>query len=239
MKKNVWNAEDLVVYDDDNYTIINKPAHLSTLEDRNDSANVLKLFRAIDDNYQVCHRLDKETSGALLLAKNEEAFKVAALQFQERKVEKVYHALVKGRFMNEVIQVDVPLRTSGSGRVLCDKRSGKEAVTLLRPKHFFKDYTLVEAKPITGRTHQIRVHLAYLNFPICGDELYGGEPIFLSSIKKGFKSKPNQEERPLFNRVGLHSRSIKLTNVNKNIISCNCDYPKDMDIILEKLSKFN
>ncbi|SMD33008.1 23S rRNA pseudouridine955/2504/2580 synthase [Reichenbachiella faecimaris] len=239
MKKNVWKAEDMVVYDDDDYTIINKPPHLSTLEDRNDSANVLSLFRALDNNYQVCHRLDKETSGALLLAKNDQAYKVAALQFQEREVEKVYHALVKGRFMNEVIQVDVPLRTSGSGRVICDKRSGKEAVTLLRPKQFFKDYTLVEAKPVTGRTHQIRVHLAYLNFPICGDDLYGGEPIFLSSIKKGFKSKREHEERPLFSRVGLHAHSIKLTNVNKNIISHSCNYPKDMKVIIEKLNKFN
>ena len=239
MKKNVWNAEGMIVYDDENYTIINKPPHLSTLEDRNDSANVLSLFRALNKNYQVCHRLDKETSGALLLAKNDEAYKVAALQFQERTVEKVYHALVKGRFTNEVIQVDVPLRTSGSGKVLCDRRAGKEAVTLFRAKQFFKDYTLVEAKPVTGRTHQIRVHLAYLNFPICGDVLYGGEPIFLSSIKRGFKPKKNAEEKPLFGRVGLHSYGIKLTDVNKNFISKKCIYPKDMSVIVEKLDKFN
>lgn len=239
MKKNVWDAGSMIVYDDDDYTIINKPPHLSTLEDRNDNANVLSLFRALNENYQVCHRLDKETSGALLLAKNEEAYKIAAMQFQEREVEKVYHALVKGRFMNEVIQVDVPLRTSGSGRVLCDKRAGKEAVTLFRPKQFFRDYTLVEAKPVTGRTHQIRVHLAYLNFPICGDVLYGGEPIFLSSIKRGFKHKQNAEEKPLFGRVGLHSYSLKLTNVNKNLILKTCDFPKDMNVIMEKLTKFN
>jgi len=239
MKKNAWNAKDMIVYDDDDYTIINKPTRLSTLEDRNDSSNVLSLFRDLNSEYQVCHRLDKETSGALLLAKNDEAYKVAALQFQERQVEKVYHALVKGKFMNEVIQVDVPLRTSGSGRVICDKRAGKEAVTIFRPKHFFKDYTLVEAKPITGRTHQIRVHLAYLNFPICGDKLYGGKPIFLSSFKKNFKTKLFAEERPLFSRTALHSYSVKLTSVNKNIISCNCDYPKDIGMIMEKLNKFN
>lgn len=239
MKKNVWNAEDMIVLDDENYTIINKPPHLSTLEDRNDQSNVLNLFRTIDSNYQICHRLDKETSGALLLSKNDEAYRHAAVQFQEREVEKIYHALVKGRFLNESLQVDVPLRTSGSGKVIFDKRKGKEAITLIRPKQFFRNYTLVEAKPITGRTHQIRAHLAYLDFPICGDNMYGGEPIFLSSLKKDFKKKDHEEERALFNRVGLHSHSIELTNVNKNIISKMCDYPKDMKIIMKKLNKFN
>ena len=239
MKKNVWNADEMVVYEDENYAIINKPPYLSTLEDRNDQSNVLSLFRAIDSNYQVCHRLDKETSGALLLAKNEEAYRQAALQFQEREVEKIYHALVKGRFLNESIQVDVPLRTSGSGKVVFDKRRGKEATTLIRPKQFFRDYTLVEAKPLTGRTHQIRAHLSYLDFPICGDTMYGGEAIFLSSLKKDFKKKQYEKERPLFSRVGLHSYSIKLTNVNKNIILKICDYPKDMQIIIKKLNKFN
>ncbi|MEO9806624.1 MAG: pseudouridine synthase [Reichenbachiella sp.] len=239
MKKNAWNAREMIVYDDDNYTIINKPASLSTLEDRNDSTNVLSLFRELNASYKVCHRLDKETSGALILSKNDEAFRSAAMQFQERTVEKVYHALVKGRFMNEVIKVDVPLRTSGSGKAVNDRRNGKEATTLFRPKQFFKDYTLVEAKPLTGRMHQIRAHLAYLEFPIAGDVLYGGVPIYLSAVKKDFKWKKDVDERPLFNRVGLHAQAIKLTNVNKNFISISCDYPKDMSLILKKLNKFN
>lgn len=229
------NPSDLIQFENQDYIVINKPTSISTLEDRNDDTNILSLFRDVSSEIRVCHRLDKETSGALLLAKNEAAYREAAMMFESRAVDKVYHALVKGKFVDDTIQVDMPLRVAGSGRVKVDQRKGKEATTLFRSKEYISGYTLVEAKPISGRRHQIRVHLAYLNFPICGDSFYGGEPVFLSSIKKNYKLAEGKTEKPLFDRVALHAYSLKLASLG---IDVSCDYPKDIDMILNKIKKF-
>ncbi|PIB37523.1 hypothetical protein BFP72_11060 [Reichenbachiella sp. 5M10] len=237
MSKNI-NPLDLICFEDDRFLVINKPALISTLEDRADARNILSMFREIYPGVSVCHRLDKETSGALLMAKDEEAYRAAALQFEAREVDKVYHALVKGQFADETLQVDMPLRIAGSGRVKIDSKRGKEATTLFRPKAYMGNYTLVEAKPVSGRRHQIRAHLAYLGFPICGDEYYGGEPVFLSAIKKNYKISEGREERPLFDRVALHAYQIALSPLEGHTIQVACDYPKDLDMILKKIEKF-
>ncbi|MGL1888738.1 MAG: RNA pseudouridine synthase [Reichenbachiella sp.] len=231
------NPQDLVVFENDDYLVINKPSGISTLEDRSNPTNILTLFRGSNPDICVCHRLDKETSGALLLAKNDEAYREAAMKFEAREVDKVYHALVKGGFSDETIQVDMPLRIAGSGRVKADERKGKEATTIFRTKQYFKGYSLVEAKPLSGRRHQIRVHLNYLSFPICGDEFYGGEPIFLSHIKKNYKLAEGRTENPLFDRVALHAYSIELEVLGNNI-KVECPYPKDIQMILSKIEKF-
>ena len=238
MKKKPLDAQSMIVYEDEDYLVINKPAFLSTLADRSSPNDVLSLFRERDPNIQVCHRLDKETSGALLLSKNDEAFRHATMQFQNREVEKVYHALVEGHFPENAIQVDVALRVTGSGRAKPDKRLGKEAITLFRLKETVGKFSIVEAKPITGRTHQIRAHLAYIEYPICGDEFYGGQPIFLSELKKAYKPKEGQEERSLLTRVALHAHSISFLGMKKNNISILCDYPKNISDVITKIEKF-
>ncbi len=236
--KNKIDFKELIVFEDENYLVINKPAFVSTLEDRNDPYNILSIYKEQFETVFVCHRLDKETTGALLLAKNEEAFRHAAMQFESREVEKVYHALVYGHFSEEVIQVDVPLRVGGSGSVKIDRRRGKEATTIFRLGKTISRYSLVEAKPISGRRHQIRVHLSYLEYPICGDTQYGGKPIFLSEFKKNYRPSNDHEERPLFDRVALHARSLKFSGLDDKEISVTCDYPKDLQMILARLEKF-
>ncbi|MFY0625873.1 MAG: RNA pseudouridine synthase [Reichenbachiella sp.] len=236
--KNKIHYQDLIVFENDNYLVINKPAFVSTLEDRNDDFNILSIFRAHYETIFVCHRLDKETTGALLLAKSEDAFRHAAMQFESREVDKVYHALVYGHFEEDTLEVDVPLKVGGSGTVRIDKRKGKEATTIFRLGKTISNYSLVEAKPISGRRHQIRVHLAYLNFPICGDTQYGGKPIFLSDFKKKYRPSKEKEERPLFNRVALHARSLKFLDLDRKVVEITCDYPKDIQMIMNKLEKF-
>lgn len=233
------DIKSLVVFEDDDYVAINKPAFVSTLEDRNDPYNILSLYKDAFGEGYVCHRLDKETSGTLLIAKTEDAYRHAALQFESREVEKVYHAVVAGKFMDDVIKVDLPLKIGGSGKVRVDKRAGKEAETLFRTYREFGHYTIVEAKPITGRRHQIRVHLSYIEFPIVGDAQYGGEPIYLSHFKKKYKPSRDHEERPLFDRVALHAYSLEFKNMkgeNVNIVS---EYPKDIQMIIGKFEKYD
>lgn len=237
MKKRI-DPKDLIVYEDDHYLVINKPAFVSTLEDRNDDFNILSIYKEYLETVFVCHRLDKETTGALLLAKSEEAFRHAAMQFESREVEKIYHALVYGHFSEDVIQVDIPLKVGGSGNVRIDRRKGKEATTVFRLGRKVSRYSIVEAKPISGRRHQIRVHLNYLEQPICGDTQYGGKPIFLSEFKKNYRPAKEKEERPLFDRVALHARSLKFTGLDGQPVEVVCDYSKDLQMILKKLEKF-
>lgn len=236
--KKLEDPQAWIQYEDDDYLVINKPAFIATLDDRNDPENVLSTFREMYLEMYVCHRLDKETSGALLLAKNADAYRHASLQFENREVEKVYHALVNGQFMDDVIKVDMPLKVTGSGKVRVDSRQGKEAETLFRTKETYGRYTLLEAKPISGRRHQIRVHLAYINFPICGDAQYGGDPIYLSDFKKYYRPSNDRNERPLFDRVALHAHSINFATSSGKQTKVICEYPKDIDMILKKIKKF-
>jgi len=147
------------------------------------------LLKPPDSPIRPVHRIDKETSGVVLFAKTEEAFRALSLQFQERTLTKIYHALVVGRPGWVEQDCDAPLLVDGDRRHrTIVHREGKPSHTYLKVLETFRDFALVEAQPKTGRTHQIRAHLSYLGHPIVGDALYrGGEGLFLSAFKRGYK----------------------------------------------------
>lgn len=228
--------DNLILFENEDYLVINKPPYLSSLDDRHEAQNILDLAKAHTPDSQLCHRLDKETSGCLVIAKNPAAYRHLAMQFESRKVNKVYHAVVEGikEFSDELVDRNLLANNKGIAKV---SKDGKPAQTIFNTLKTYYAHTLVECKPITGRLHQIRVHLAYLKSPICGDTLYGGNPLYLSSIKRRFNLKKETEELPIMQRVSLHAYSIGFKGLDDTEISVNAPYPKDFKVLVNQLEK--
>ncbi len=222
--------------------VLNKPPHISTLDERaaGSPLGLLRHVRKLIPDAQVAHRLDKETSGAIAFAKNPEAYRNLAMQFEHRQVTKVYHAVVGGLQDFVGVNVFLPILPLKNGSVKIDKLEGKEAETIFNTLQVFKAHTLVECLPITGRMHQIRIHLSCLKAPIVMDEAYGGKPIFLSQIKPKFNLKNDTDELPLISRVALHARALSFMlkpNDESSRIMIEAPYPKDMNALLNQLQK--
>jgi len=159
---------DLVLFQDTNYLALNKPAGLSTLHDRQDDRNLLAMIRTHHPDAVVAHRLDKDTSGVLVVALNAEAYRHISGLFEGRKVEKTYHAVVQGTPDYRLEEVDAPILKLPDGTVKIS-RQGKPSLTRFNSLERFDKHALVEALPVTGRTHQIRIHLSLLGTPIAGE----------------------------------------------------------------------
>ncbi|SIT12632.1 RluA family pseudouridine synthase [Belliella pelovolcani] len=228
--------KDLILFENEDYLVINKLPYLSTLDDRHEAQNILDLAKGYTPDAQVCHRLDKETSGCLAIAKHPEAYRNIAIQFEDRKVDKIYHAVVEGIHEYKDLLVDRNLLANNKGIAKVSK-DGKPAQTIFNTVRTYFKHSLIECKPITGRLHQIRVHLAYLKSPICGDETYGGKPLFLSALKRRFNLKQGTEELPIMQRVSLHAFALKFTGIQGEEIYVEAPYPKDMQVLIKQLEK--
>jgi 23S rRNA pseudouridine955/2504/2580 synthase len=234
------NFKDLILFENNDYIVVNKPPFVASLDERsNADLNILRLARQYTDDAQVCHRLDKETSGALVIAKNPEAYRNLSMQFERRKVNKIYHAVVDGQYQFKDLFVDLPILNDGNKNVTIDRMEGKRAETYFNSIQYFKHYTLVECKPITGRMHQIRIHLATQRAAIVSDEMYKGKPVFLSSIKKGYRLSKDEEEQPIMKRFALHAKKITFKGLDENDITVEAPYPKDFATLLKLLEKFD
>lgn len=235
------NFVDLILFENDDYIVVNKPPFVSSLDDRSapGEVNILRLAKQYSDDAQVCHRLDKETSGAIVIAKNPEAYRHLSMQFEKRKVSKIYHAVVDGQMHFENLFVDLPILNDGNRNVTIDRQEGKRAETFFNSIKHYKHYTLVECKPITGRMHQIRIHLATQRAAITGDMMYKGKPAFLSSIKRGYRLSKNEEEQPIMKRFALHAKEITFMGLDGQPIRVEAPYPKDFATLIKLLDKFD
>jgi 23S rRNA pseudouridine955/2504/2580 synthase len=168
-----------VLYEDDRLLVVNKPAGLAVHGGSGLSYGVIEALRALrprDRELELVHRLDRDTSGCLMVAKRRSLLRLLHGLQREGRIEKTYLALLAGRWRRGAARVDAPLRKSvlqGGERMVRVAADGKEAVTEFRAIRRLADSTLVEATLVTGRTHQIRVHAAHQGTPILGDAKYG------------------------------------------------------------------
>lgn len=226
---------DLVLFENDDYFVVNKPPFLSTLEDRVDDQNVLTLAREVEPEAQAAHRLDKDTSGVLAIARNPEAYRHLSMQFEHREVTKIYHAVVDGSpgYLDEVVEARIQKQPDGVAKL---SPRGKDAETHFTTLDVFGQHALVECRPVTGRMHQIRIHLASLGTPITGDTLYGGKPFLVSSVKRNYRVKKGTEEEPLMKRMALHAYSLAFSGLDGSSILVVAPYPKDLSALLNQLA---
>lgn len=235
------NFKDLILFENDDYIVVNKPPFVASLDERGAAGevNILRMAKQYSADAQVCHRLDKETSGAIVIAKHPEAYRHLSMQFERRKVKKIYHAVVDGQFQFDNLFVDLPILNDGNKNVTIDRQEGKRAETYFNSIKYFKHYTLVECKPVTGRMHQIRIHLATQRAAICGDQMYRGKPVFLSALKKGYRISKDEEEQPILKRFALHAKEITFKGLDEQDMTIEAPYPKDFATLLKLLEKFD
>jgi len=229
----------IILFEDDNVIAIDKPYGIASLHERiGTSSSIIELLKAYCPSGQLCHRLDRETSGVMIASKNPETYRQAAIAFEKREVSKTYIAVVHGQHHFEDQWVELPLSVSSKGKAKVDMRRGKPARTLLNTIEHFKNFSVVECKPESGRLHQIRVHLATQHAPIVADETYGGELPYLSKILHKHKIGRDREDRPMIRRVALHAHRISLNIMDKKY-ELESPISKDIEVLLKLLRKNN
>jgi 23S rRNA pseudouridine1911/1915/1917 synthase len=237
------HAKPELIFSNDDLLAVNKPSGWLSIPDRHDAAlpSIRKWLEGRGEQIFIVHRIDKDTSGLLLLARNEKSHKYYNSLFQNRNLEKHYFGLVTGAFSEEEGVYDQPIEEHpvipGKMRV---GRKGKAAITHYRVLEKFRGYSWVAFQIETGRTHQIRVHLQNAGHALVCDPIYGSaDPVLLSSFKKKFNlSKKEEEERPLMSRLALHASSVALTDLQGNPLTVEAPLAKDLDATLKQLRKW-
>jgi len=230
-----------VIYEDDNIIAVNKAAGISVGGDRWDESKerldklVAEIINPPSKVFTV-HRIDCDTSGLVVFAKNEKTHRRLSIAFEGRDVTKRYIAIVHGRPCWQETACDLPLIPNGNKlhQTIIEKYQGKKSLTRFVLMESAGNYSVIEALPETGRTHQIRVHAAALGHPVVCDAMYGkARPVMLSEIKRNWHGDP-YEEKPLLERLGLHA--VELTLPIESII-LHAPLPKDMSALINQMKK--
>lgn len=222
--------EAAVVFEDSQMLVVNKPSGIAVHGGSGLSFGLIEVLRSARPEarfLELVHRLDRDTSGLVMVAKKRSALRYLQEELRQRRIRKQYHALVAGDWPDKLGRVDEPLlryeMSNGERRVRVDE-AGKASLTLFRPLARYRGYSLVEASPITGRTHQIRVHSVCAGHPIAGDDKYMDEVSL-----KAFRSVGGQ-------RLMLHARALELAlPVSGEVVRFEAPYDEVFSQALSKL----
>ncbi len=236
-----FKLSDHIIFQNKDFVAVNKPSGLLTIPDREGKDVSLKGFlkEAFGEIFTV-HRLDRNTSGLVVFALNETMHKHLSQQFESRETEKIYNGLVLGKPVEANSVINEPIAEHPNKRgMMTVWRKGKESITEYAVLESYRLYSWMQFKILTGRTHQIRVHMKHLGHPVACDALYGdGKPVLLSQLKTKFKlSQSEDEERPLLNRLALHSSTLSFKNMNGELVTLEAPLPKDLKATINQLGK--
>ncbi len=243
-----------ILYEDAHLLALDKPSGLLTSPDRGnpDRPCLTKLLHAGIERgvpwalvggrsyLMPAHRLDLETSGVLLLAKSKPVLVALANWFGADHPGKKHLALVMGTPVEDVFQVEAKLAPHPvrSGLMRVEPKGGKRSVTAFEVRERFSAFTLLQCELFTDRPHQVRVHLRHAGLPAVGDQLYGGRPLLLSRLKRDYRLKLNQVERPLLDRPALHAETLTLPHpVTNEPLTITSPLSKDLAVALKYLRK--
>jgi 23S rRNA-/tRNA-specific pseudouridylate synthase len=252
-----------VIYEDDTLIAFDKPSGMLVAPDRWDKKreNLMGLVHdKMGHGVANVHRLDADTSGILLCTKEKTALDFVSGQFQSKTVAKVYHALCVGTPPPELfVRSDDPRDAPPApladdeffvdrdliddeaqpGRMRAVRKHGKASQTVVKVLERFQQFTFVECRPLTGRTHQLRVHLQYSGLPILNDPFYGDgvTELKLSQLKRGYKGR--LDEKPLISRLALHASRLTVRHpVTREMITIEAPLPNEFEVALKYLRKF-
>lgn len=233
-----------LIYEDESIVVVNKYLQVLSIPDRF-RPNIPNIYNLLQERFgeiYTVHRLDKDTSGVICFARTKEAHRSLSLQFQKRKTQKIYLAIVLGQPYPEEGRIEEALdKHPTKAGLMKVHHKGKASSTDYKVIETFKNYSLLECKILSGRMHQIRVHLKHIGTPLAVDPQYGGaEAIYLSEIKKRkFKLAKDQEERPIMERVPLHALRLGIYHPTTNeFVEFTAEAPKDIRAMLNQLRKW-
>lgn len=242
-----------VLYEDERLLAVNKPAGIPVIPERGCTERVFldSLIYYLSNvspvskkgngvRPRLVHRLDKDASGVIIIAKDIDTERFLTEQFEKRLIEKEYLGIVDGEFKEESGSIELPIGEAEPGRMKIAYLHGKPSLTEFKVVEQFKGFTLLSIFPRTGRTHQIRVHMKAIGHPMSVDPFYGRrDALYLSELKRDYTFKDNTKEPPLMPRLTLHAYRLTLDlPPDAKHVNIEAPIPKDLKIVLKSLRRY-